>query len=523
MISITTNYGRGLYKEYELLLSEKEAVIVKYKLLRKEYQILQNKIKLKEKLEAELAEKVLANETLILKNEALIKEIIRLNALRDTDGTNSGMPTSKTPISKKKVIPNSREKTGKKIGGQPGHPKKKLETFTDEEITETEVHLAEECPYCGGKVDETEKTINKDELDYEVVVIKKRHSFPVCKCVDCGHEFHQTIPTKLKEDNQYGIHVSALALSLMNIGNVSVNKVRKMIYGLSEEEINPSEGYIIKQQRKAAEKLASFLEELKKRCLTLETLYWDDTVIDINTARGCLRFYGDDKTALYTAHRYKNKEGLNDDGILKLLPQETVVMHDHNKVNYNKEYSFSNIECNVHLLRDLQKTTDNLQHKWSEELKNLLLKTNVERNNAIDRGEEAFEDANVKAFYRKLNQIMLAAMEENNTDYNKYYGSDECTLILRILDYKDNYFSWVVNFELPFSNNLSERSLRGVKSKMKISGQFQSEETAKHYAAVKSYIETCYRNGINEMEALIRLCEGNTYTVKEISEVNGGE
>jgi len=58
---------------------------------------------------------------------------------------------------------------------------------------------------------------------------------------------------------------------------------------------------------------------------------------------------------------------------------------------------------------------------------------------------------------------------------------------------------------------------------MKISGQFQSEETAKHYAAVKSYIETCYRNGINEMEALIRLCEGNPYTVKEIFEENSGE
>jgi hypothetical protein len=38
---------------------------------------------------------------------------------------------------------------------------------------------------------------------------------------------------------------------------------------------------------------------------------------------------------------------------------------------------------------------------------------------------------------------------------------------------------------------LAERSLRGVKSKLKISGQFQSEETAGHYAAVKSYIETC--------------------------------
>ncbi|BCG61253.1 hypothetical protein [Paenibacillus sp. URB8-2] len=51
---------------------------------------------------------------------------------------------------------------------------------------------------------------------------------------------------------------------------------------------------------------------------------------------------------------------------------------------------------------------------------------------------------------------------------------------------------------------------------MKVSGQFQSEETAGHYAAVKSYIETCYRNGINEVAALTRLCNGNPYTVKEI-------
>jgi hypothetical protein len=58
---------------------------------------------------------------------------------------------------------------------------------------------------------------------------------------------------------------------------------------------------------------------------------------------------------------------------------------------------------------------------------------------------------------------------------------------------------------------------------MKISGQFQSEKSAKNYAVVKSYIETCYRNGINEMQALIRLCEGNPYTVKEILENNCGD
>ncbi|MFG6377042.1 MAG: hypothetical protein K1W19_01755 [Lachnospiraceae bacterium] len=52
---------------------------------------------------------------------------------------------------------------------------------------------------------------------------------------------------------------------------------------------------------------------------------------------------------------------------------------------------------------------------------------------------------------------------------------------------------------------------------MKILGQFQTREYAEYYAAVKSYIETCYRNGVNEYMALKRLCEGNPYTVSEIT------
>jgi len=61
-----------------------------------------------------------------------------------------------------------------------------------------------------------------------------------------------------------------------------------------------------------------------------------------------------------------------------------------------------------------------------------------------------------------------------------------------------------------------ERSLRCVKSHMKISGQFESVETAENYAIIKSYIETCRRNKINEIVALKHLCEGNPYTVQEI-------
>ena len=69
-----------------------------------------------------------------------------------------------------------------------------------------------------------------------------------------------------------------------------------------------------------------------------------------------------------------------------------------------------------------------------------------------------------------------------------HYDKKESALINRILEQKDNYFIWMCDFTLPIDDNLSERSLRGAKSKMKIAGQFQNEQIAKYYADVKTYI-----------------------------------
>lgn len=506
---MTADYTKSLYNDYEDLLLKYEKMTEENKILQKEHILLQQEIRLRKKLEKEVSEK---QEEI----DALKKEILRLNGFLNTDGNNSGIPTSKTPIQKKKRIPNSREKSNRRIGGQPGHPKAGLEPFAEDEITEHVEHPVETCPECGGKMKPSGADTIKDELDYEVVVVKKRHHFRSFRCEKCGQTYRQTIPAGLKEGNQYGSGIKSLLLLLMNTGNVSVGKVRKMVYGLTQQEIDPSEGYIIKQQKKASAALGEFTEELRKEILKQKMLFWDDTVIMISTARGCLRFYGNENLALYRAHLQKNKAGLDEDGILGLLPAEAVVMHDHNKVNYNEAYSFSNAECNAHLIRDLQKITDNLPgHQWAGKMKGLIAETNRARTEASGQGRESFDDEYIEGFFEEFNRLILKGIEENRDD-NSYYGKEERRLLNRITDYKDNYFGWVTNFELPFTNNLSERSLRGIKSKMKISGQFQSKESAGYYAAVKSYIETCYRNGINEYAALERLCNGNPYTVAEI-------
>ena len=75
---------------------------------------------------------------------------------------------------------------------------------------------------------------------------------------------------------------------------------------------------------------------------------------------------------------------------------------------------------------------------------------------------------------------------------------------------------WVYDFTLPTTNNISESGLRMTKTKQKASGQFLNEKTAAEFAAVRTYTETCRKNGVNEFEALKRLMQGNPYTVEEI-------
>lgn len=527
MVIVATNYNRILFKDYEAVLLGKKKIEEQVADLNRQCNKLkifaEGLVKEHDKLQQENTQKSVVIEEQNKVIADLERENARLKALLGIDGTNSSLPTSKTPIGKKKVIPNSREKSNRAKGGQPGHAKAKLVKHPDSEITDHIVHKEKVCPECGGNLIETGKDITKDVTDFHLVIDKERHHFPECKCSQCGKISRVRIPNSLKEENQYGPHIQSLILGLTNVASVPVNKVQKMVEGLTSEQIVPSEGYIMKLQKQASKGLKSFYEETKNYILTMPLLHWDDTVVSIDTNRACFRFYGDEKVAYYTAHEHKDKDSLKEDGILSLLPSSTVVMHDHNIINYNSEYSFTNIECNAHLLRDLQKVSDHTQHVWPSKAKELISQQIHKRNQLIAEGKSEFTKEDVEAFFTNLYAIIYAATEEAKDTKAKYGGDEERALLLRLAKYRDAYFAWVTNFDLPVTNNVSERSLRGCKTKMKVSGQFLVTESARNYAVIKTYLETCVRNGINEMEALLHLCSGNVYAFKSVLPDEGRE
>ena len=143
-----SNYASSKSDEIAEVRIQNEELIIENEALKKE------NIELKKRLQAVYAAPVTSDngELLKAKISALEDEISRLNSIANNDGTNSGFPTSQMPIGKKKVVPNSRVKTGKKKGGQAGHKKHSLTPLADNEIDEVIDHPLEECPKCAGKL-----------------------------------------------------------------------------------------------------------------------------------------------------------------------------------------------------------------------------------------------------------------------------------------------------------------------------------------------------------------------------------
>ena len=54
----------------------------------------------------------------------------------------------------------------------------------------------------------------------------------------------------------------------------------------------------------------------------------------------------------------------------------------------------------------------------------------------------------------------------------------------------------------PVANNATERALRMMKLRMKISGRFRTEQGAKDFAVMRSVVDTVRKNGLDVMEVL---------------------
>lgn len=497
-----------------LAIQKDEKRKAKYELKKLKEQINNRIEKALKKQEQELLKKF-ENE-LKEKNQRIFELECRLNINFET----SSLPSSKNPINKEKKkidIQNSREKTNRKVGGQEGHKKFTLQKFDDTEITKIEEHTCSECPYCHSKNLSIVQIKERDELDTKTILEKTRHTFITKKCNDCGRIIKSEIPKNLHGENQYGNETKSIILMLYNYGFVSYNRIRDIMCGITNREINPSESYMVKLQKKAGKALESFVFDVTEALKQAKLLHWDDTVVGIGEKdKACFRAYSDRLFVLFRAHMAKNIEGMDEDGILQNLSEDTIVVHDHLLHNYCSDYKYQNAECNAHITRKLKGIVVNTKHNWADDMEKFLKNTLKLRNEYIEKKITSFDETELENILNTYDEIVERGFIEYNEFKHKHEYENEENILEFLRDYKENITFWIRDFSVPYSNNFVESLLRMIKTKMKISLNFKSLEQARNFANIRSYTETCGNFGINKPLALKRLFEENPYTVTEL-------
>lgn len=483
------NYERNLFKHNEDLTIENEKLKVKITKIETETANKYSGIidKLNETIERVMQKCVFLEERvskLETENERLRKQL-------NNDSNNSSKPPSSDAKGKAPNTYNGRTTTDKKSGGQAGHKGKHL----SKKVIEEKIAGGQMTREVVNHGTATGRYVSKYIIDMRLETIATEHRF----------YGNVSIPAELRPEAQYGSGIKTLAVNLAGQGLVSWNRIVDMVAAWTNGAIELSEGTIYNFLSEFNEKAAGFIEMTKTKLLNNSVLHVDETGARINARNMFFRNYSDEQRVLYTANQTKGKKAIEDDGI---LPQYAgILVHDHNTVNYN--YGMGNAECNVHIIRYLRANSDNTHHHWSEEMTEFLLLLKRSKEVAVSFGAGRFEQADLEGYQKRYDEIVLAGFEVLKDTKSKFYRDEEQKLLKRLKKYRDNHLLFAVNFDVPFDNNLSERDLRMVKTKQKVSGCFRSLGGAKIFASLMSVIKSAIKQNFSPYAAVFSVFNHN--------------
>ena len=399
----------------------------------------------------------------------LNQTIQELKEQLNKNSKNSSKPPSSDGY--KKPAPKSlRKPSGKKVGGQDGHQGTHLAVITapDEIVT----HMPSACKgcrhyqMCKGTACIAEK---RHVIDAVVTVNVTEHQvleLPICMLH--GDTRRGEFPADVKAAVQYGENLQSLAVALNTVGAVSIKRTHEILSGVFNIPI------------------ATGTRVDKKLWWVHDASNCEYTYLDISPKRG--------------------NAGMEQCGVLPEF--KGIAMHD----CWASYWNYPDIQhavCCAHLLRELTGIDENHpEQKWASAFIDLLLEMKKVKDKAVEKGKDFLSYYHYHKFDKKYDELIGQARKENplpETTEKKRGRKKKgkiLALVERLANYKASVCLFIHNFNVPFDNNQAERDLRMIKVKTKVSGCFRTEEGARDYLKIMSYVGTAHKQGYNAYEAI---------------------
>ena len=409
------------------------------------------------------------------------------------DSNNSSIPPSKENV-KSEVVRRTnslREKSDKSVGGQLGHQghTRKMVDVPDEVIE----HSSHYCHNCGRDISALEATLEytTQEIDMPLIVpiIKEhRHSAKVCTC---GCHNRPYAPKKRGgNDITFGKNIQALVTYLNVVQCVPYERLQSMLKTIFAIEMSQGTiSNIIQLARKKAEPAIKLIKDYISKS---SVVGFDESGCYCN---GRLDWSWIAQTTYYTlVFRASSRAGkvLETQFGADVLKNITAVT-DRHAAYFALDFKDHQI-CLAHILRELQYLTElDSNQDWSKKVEELLKEAIHKRN------ENPSKKMDASSCLKKLDDLLKLSLGHLKKDFDRLRNG----LIKR----KDYIFNFLENPAIPSNNNGSERGIRKLKIKQKISGTFRSDNGADAFMTIHSISDTAWKNNQSPFDAILALFE----------------
>jgi hypothetical protein len=421
--------------------------------------------------------------------EDALGRIHKLQAQLNKDYENSSISSSMKPNRKK--IPNNREKTGRKPGGQPGHkghgrtwrePTNRIEIEPPPEFADTTRYVP------------TGRIITKQMVGLVVETIVNEFSTLEFKDLLTGLKVHAPFPEGVINEVNYDGTVKAFAFMLNNNCNVSIDKTKDFMAEVTDGKLQISHGMICKLSKEFSDKTQKEQKEIFGMLLRSPVMGIDFTVVRVNGKNVQAAVCANTDAMMLFARYHKGFKGVEG---TPAQDYQGVLVHDHDITFY--KYGMYHQECNSHPLRYLKGSMENEQNlTWNTQMRELLVEMIHYRNMQDDDAEPNLEE--VAVYREKYIDVLRIAKNEYEFEPPSDYYKDGYNLYKRMEKYIDNHLLFLYDHKVPATNNLCERILRNVKRKYKQVMTFRSFESLVYLCNSLSVI------------ASLRIQEQNVYT-----------